>query len=124
MPRLPNQVNINAAAGSQWTSGYQLQNDNGTLLDITGMTFEFAIRPTASDITAPPLVSVNSTAATVQGYITVTVATATLLVVLSPTATALLGQSSYPYSLWMNPFTPGATDLVTGTSYCTLVPLP
>lgn len=125
MPTLPNHLNINSlAAGSQWTCSYQLQNDDGTLFNITGMTFEFVIRPTASDITAPALVTVNSTAATVQGYITVTVATATLLVVLSPTATALLGQSSFPYSLWMNPGTPSATDLVAGTSFCVLVPLP
>ena len=125
MPALPNHFNINSlAAGSQWTCGYQLQNDNGTLLDPTGATFEFVLRPTASDITAPALVSVNSTAATTQGYITVTVATATLIVVLSPTATALLGQSTLPYSLWMNPGTPSATDFVAGTSFCVLVPLP
>lgn len=125
MPALPNHFNINSlAAGSQWIGGYQLQNDNGTLLDITGMTFAFSIRPTASDITAPALVSVNSTAATTQGYITVTIATATLLVVLSPAATALLGQNAYPYAFWMNPGTPSATDLVVGTSFCVLVPLP
>lgn len=125
MPALPNHLNITSlAAGSQWTCGYQLVNDDNTLFNISGATFEFVIRPTASDITAPALVTVNSTAATTQGYITVTVSTATLLVVLSPTATALLGQSTFPYSLWMNPGTPSATDLVAGTSFCVLVPLP
>ena len=125
MPTLPNHLNINGlAAGSQWTCSYQLQNDDGTLFNITGMTFAFSIRPTASDVTAPALVTVNSTAASAQGYITVTVATATLLVVLSPAATALLGQNAFPYSLWMNPGTTSATDLVAGTSFCVLVPLP
>jgi len=125
VPALPNHLNITSlAAGSQWTCGYQLVNDDNTLFNISGATFEFVIRPTASDITAPALVTVNSTAATTQGYITVTVSTATLLVVLSPTATALLGQSTFPYSLWMNPGTPSATDLVAGTSFCVLVPLP
>ena len=57
MPTLPNHLNINSlAAGSQWTCGYQLQNDNGTILDITGATFEFVIRPTASDITGTHIV--------------------------------------------------------------------
>ena len=125
MPPLPNRLNISdLAAGSQWTRSYQLQNDDKSIFDITGMTFAFSIRPTASDITAPALVTVNSTAATTQGYITVTVAAATLLVVLSPAATALLGQNAYPYSFWMNPGTTSATDLVTGTSFCNLVPLP
>lgn len=94
------------------------------LFNITGATFEFVIRPNSSDTASPALVAVSSAASTVQGYITVTVATATLLVVLSPTATALLGQSAFPYALWMNPGTASATDLVTGTSFCTLVPLP
>lgn len=125
MPTLPNQLNISSqAAGSQWTQGYLLQNDDGSILNIAGATFEFVIRPNSADTTTPALVAVNSTASTVQGYITVTVATATLIVVLSPTATGLLGQSAYPYSLWINPGTVNATDLVTGTSFCKLVPLP
>lgn len=124
MPTLPNLINFTAAAGSQWTQGYQLTNDDSTLFNITGATFEFVIRPNAANTTSPALVSVNSTASTVQGYITVTVSTATLLVVLSPTATALLGEGAYPYALWMNPGTASATDLVGGTSFCKLVPLP
>lgn len=124
MPALPNQIQINVAAGSQWSQGYQLQNDDGSILDITGMAFEFVIRPNTSNVTEPALVSVSSTESSVQGYITVTVDTATLLVVLSPTATALLGQSAYPYSLWMAPGTSAQTDLVQGTSFCTLVALP
>ena len=123
MPGLPQQVQINVAAGSQWPQGYQLLS-NGTPADISGATFEIVIRPNTSDTTEPGLVSVNSTASTAQGYITITVDTATLMVVLSPTATALLGQSAYPYALWMNPGTPSQTDLVTGTSFCQLVPLP
>lgn len=124
MPTLPNQLNITVAAGSQWPQGYQVQNDDGTLVNLAGATFEFVVRPSTTDTTEPALVSVNSTASNAQGYITVTLATSSLLVVLSPTATSLLGQSAYPYSLWMNPGTPAATDLVNGTSYCTLVPLP
>ena len=123
MPALPQQVQINVAAGSQWPQGYQLLS-GGVPADIAGATFEFVIRPSTSDTTEPGLVSVNSTASSAQGYITVTVDTATLMVVLSPTATTLLGQNAYPYALWMNPGTPSQTDLVTGTSFCQLVPLP
>lgn len=124
MSGLPNQVQINVAAGSQWSQGYQLQNDDGSIFNITGMAFEFVIRPNASNVAEPAMVSVNSTASSAQGYITVTVETATLLVVLSPTATALLGQSVNPYSLWMNPGTSSQTDLVQGASFCVLVALP
>ena len=124
MSGLPNQVQINVAAGSQWSQGYQLQNDDSSPFNITGMTFEFVIRPNTSNAAEPAMVSVNSTASSAQGYITVTVETATLLVVLSPTATELLGQSANPYSLWMNPGTSSQTDLVQGTSFCVLVALP
>lgn len=121
MPALPNQVQANAAAGSQWVQTYTLQNDDGSLMNITSKTFEFVVRPSTSDKTQPAMIAVNSTAANAQGYITVTTATATLQVVLSPTATALLGQAAYPYSLWMDPGLPDATDLVVGTFFCQLV---
>ena len=121
MPALPNQQQINMAAGSQWSQSYQLQNDDGTLMDISGFTFEMVIRPSTSDHTQPALVAVNSTASSAQGYITVTVDTATLLVVLSPTATALLGQGSNPYALWMDPGDSDATALVVGTCFSQLI---
>lgn len=123
MPALPNQIQINVAAGSQWVQGYQLLS-NGAPMDISTYSFEFVVRPNASDKTEPALVAVNSTQSSSQGYIEVTVDTAVLIVVLSGTATALLGQSAYPYSLWLNPGTSSQVDLVTGTSFCQLVPLP
>ena len=123
MSGLPQQVQINVAAGSQWPQGYQLLS-NGVPADISTATFSFVVRPNTSDKTEPGLVSVNSIESNSQGYITATVETATLMVVLSPTATALLGQGTFPYALWMNPGTSAQTDLVTGTSFCQLVPLP
>jgi len=124
MPALPNQLNTTSAAGSQWVTTYTLQNDDGTLMNITGKTFEFVVRPSTTDVTEPALVAVNSTTAGAQGYITVSPSTSTVQVVLSPTATALLGQSSYPYSLWMDPGLTDATDLVVGTCFSTLVAAP
>lgn len=121
MPALPNQLQVNAAAGSQWVTTYQLQNDDGTLMAISGKTFEFVIRPNPSDTAEPAMVAVNSTASTAQGYITVTTATSTVQVVLSPTATALLGQGARPYTLWMDPGLPDATALVDGICFSNLV---
>ncbi|WP_157536205.1 hypothetical protein [Kitasatospora mediocidica] len=121
MPTLPNQLNTTSAAGSQWATTYTLQNDDGTLMNIVGKSFEFVVRPSTTDVAEPALVAVNSTTATAQGYITVTPSTSTVQVVLSPTATALLGQSAYPYSLWMDPGLTDATDLVVGTFFSSLV---
>lgn len=122
VPTLPNQVNVSdCVAGSQWVETYVLQNDDGTLMNIVGKTFEFVIRPSTSDTAQPAMVAVNSTASNVQGYITVTTATSTVQVVLSPTATSLLGQCADPYSLWMDKGLPDATDLVVGTFFSNLV---
>lgn len=121
MPALPNQVQAAAAAGSQWVQSYTLQNDDGTLMNITGKSFEFVIRATVADSSPSPLVKVNSTAATAQGAVTVTAASSTLQVVLSPAATALLGQGARPYTLWMDPGQPDATALVVGTFFSNLV---
>lgn len=120
MPQLPNQVNAQAVAGSLWDTDYQLFNDDGTPMNITGKTFELAIRSTISDAAPSPLVSVSSQVATAQGYITVNVNNSSLLVVLSPTATALLGRGARPYALWMDPGLVTATDLVTGTFFSVL----
>jgi hypothetical protein len=121
VPALPNRLNTTSAAGSQWAWSYQLQNDDTTLMNITGKSFEFVIRPTVADVTEPALIAVNSTASNAQGYITVTPSTSTVLVVLSPTATALIGANSYPYALWMDPGLPDATNLVGGTFFSSLV---
>lgn len=105
---LPQPHAITAPAGAQWVESYQLLDDNGALAAITGKTFQFAIRPSTADTTQPAMVAVNSTAANGQGYITVTVATSTLQVVLSPSATLLLGAGARPYALWMDNGQPDA----------------
>lgn len=121
MPALSNQLQANTAAGSQWVQSYVLQNDDGTAMNITGKVFEFVIRPNVSDTAEPAMVAVNSTAATAQGYITVTMATSTVQVVLSPTATTLLGQGARPYTLWMDNGQSDATALVVGTFFSTQI---
>lgn len=115
MPELPSLVNAEAIAGSLWDKGYQLFNEDSSLMNITTKTFSLVIRPTVTDASPSPLVSVSSQQATVQGYITVDTNASTLLVVLSPTATALLGRGARPYAVIMNPGLVDATDVIVGT---------
>ncbi|WP_152626477.1 hypothetical protein [Streptacidiphilus carbonis] len=123
MPELPLHHDITVTCGSQWNDdAYELKNDNGSLIDISTAEFEFVIRPNTVDRTQPGMVTVTSTQATAQGYITVTAATSTILVVLSPTATALLAGNAYPYDLWMNPGGPTAMVWVRGVVFSELAP--
>lgn len=123
MPVLPDQLNISVAAGSQWPESYQLLDENQQPINLTGMPVTFSIRNAVTDTNQPALVTINSTASTAQGYITVTLPN-TLLVVLSATATALLGQGARPYGLWTNPGQSNEQAWVTGTCYSSLVALP
>lgn len=123
MPTLPNQFNAQAVAGSVWDTNYQLQNDDGTPMSITGKSFEFVIRQAVTD-TGSPLVSVNSGGPTSMGSITVDTAASSVLVSLTPAATTLLGQGARPYALWMDPGLTTATDLVIGTFNSALAAAP
>lgn len=113
MPDLPLQWSTTTAAGSEWAADFTLLDDDGTPMAISGKGFEFVIRSTTVDAAPSPLVKVTSTP-TVQGYITVDTTAATVQVVLTPTATALLGKGSRPFALWMDPGRPQQTCLVEG----------
>jgi hypothetical protein len=119
VPVLPQQINIVIACGGQWPQGYTLTNDDGTPMDLSTAVFELVIRPTVTDVTEPALVSVTSAASSNQGYITIT--GNVVLVVLSPTATALLGAGARPYALWLDPGLSDATPIVVGTCFSDLV---
>lgn len=119
MPVFPMQANTTSAAGGQWTVGYTLTDDNNVPLDLTGATFEFVVRTALTDTAEPALVSITATE-TSQGYLAVS--GNTVLVVIYPPATALLGRNAWPYALWMNPGSPTtAVPLVEGTFYSGLV---
>lgn len=120
MGGLPNQWNASSPAGSQWAQNFQLQNDDGTPVNVSGWTWEFIIRPNVTDATSPALVQVT-TSATAQGYITIDAVTATVTVVLAPAATVLLGKGARPYTLWSNPGTTQAVAWVDGTFNTQLV---
>ncbi|MEU8968155.1 hypothetical protein AB0D11_02570 [Streptomyces monashensis] len=118
MTSLPNQVNFATAAGSQWAQTFQF-----TGVDLTGLSWEFVIRPNVNDTAQPPLVKVTTTVSA-QGQITVNTTTGTVQVVLTPAATSLLGMGARPYALWSNPGTTTATTWCDGTFNTQLAPAP
>ncbi|MFI2078470.1 hypothetical protein [Streptomyces triculaminicus] len=114
MAGLPMRWTTWAVSGSQWAVTFELRDDNGAPMNISGKAFEFVVRPTAADTTTPPLIKVT-TVSSAQGCITVDTTAATVQVVLSPAATALLGRGARAHALWMDPALPTAENLVEGT---------
>ena len=112
------QANLTTDSGSQWAQTFQFQG-----VDISGLTWEFVIRPSLTDTTQPPLIKVTTTVGS-QGQITADTVARTVQVVLTPAATALLGQGARPYALWSNPGTTSATTWCEGTFTSTTVPAP
>ena len=112
---LPNQANFATAAGSQWAQTFTISGAN-----ITGLSWEFVIRPTVTDATVPPLIKVTTTVSS-QGQISVNVSAGTVQVVLTPAATTLLGKGARPYALWSNPGTTSATAWCEGVFNTALV---
>jgi hypothetical protein len=108
--RLPNYYEIIAAQNSQFPISVQLQNDDGTLMDITGKTFEFVVRTKIDNESTTPLIRVGQTP-NAQGYITVNTTTSTVQVVVYATANTSAG--GY-YTLWMDPNLSDQTALVQG----------
>ena len=81
---------------------------------ISGATWEYVVRPTATDVSTP-LIDITTTVSA-EGQITVT-ATASLsqiLLTILPAATQPLAPGSYYHTLWMNPGTNAAFTWVTG----------
>lgn len=114
----------NATAGSQWVTSFTLTNDDETLMNIVGKSFEFVVRASATDTSPTPLAKVTSSAATAAGYITATAATSSLQVVLSPTATAGIPPTGSWHSLVMDPGLPDQSVVLSGPFYCQTAPTP
>lgn len=103
MSNLPAQVTFSSPAGSEWAQTFRMQG-----VDISGLDWEFVIRPTVVDRSDPPLVRVTPTVG-VQGQITVDTGTDTVQVVLTSAATTALGRGPNRYALWSNPGTASQT---------------
>lgn len=125
MALLPNPASITAAVGSQLVMTYVLKNDDDTLMNIVGKTFEFSVRTDPSQTTSTaPLFSVSSTASTSSGTILVTAGTSTVQVIVNSAAMALLTQASYYYTLWMDPGLADQTAQVNGTLFAQFTAAP
>ena len=117
---LPNNYAIVTAQGSQWSVIITVYNDDGSLTNIVGKTFEFVVRD-RTDAAGKVLFSVNNTSSTSSGTITVTTSTSSLQVVVTPAATNLLTAGGGPYTLWMDQGLSDATALLTGTFLASVV---
>lgn len=102
MPQLPTTANFATAAGSLWRQTFTLTDSDGTPIDLTGLAWEFVIRPTATDTTTPALVAVTTTPSS-QGQIDVVPLTGSVTVTLTSAATTPLGKGARPYALWSSP---------------------
>ncbi len=118
---MPNLYAIVGSQGSEWTGSFQIQNDDGTLADLTTKTVTFVARYSANDKASPPPVEVTSVASTSQGVITVDLTTSTVQVFVSATATNWPGGT---YALWMNPGLNDAEALAQGPFLLQETPTP
>lgn len=115
LPTVPAIWTTFATPGSVWSYTFQLLNDDGTLMNIIGKTFELVVR-TSVRAAGSPLYSVSNTASTASGTITVNTGTSTIQVTVNPAATNLLvANTVYSTTLWMDPSLSDATALLTGT---------
>lgn len=122
---LPNPASLTEAVGGQFTNVYTFHNDDNTLMDLTGKIFEFSVRTDSAQSSAvAPLFKVSSTASTVNGTITVNVVSSQVTVLITAAAMALLSQTQYYYTLWMDQGLPDATPMVSGTLFAQNVAQP
>lgn len=112
MPQLPNQ-DFATAAGSTWRRTFRITDENGPV-DLTGLGWEFVIRPNTTDAGIAAPVSVTTTPGA-QGQITVAPLAGTVTVTLTPAATRAIGPGSRPHALWSNPDTDTAICWCSGT---------
>ena len=125
MSSLPNLLSLSVAVGSQFSESFVFQNEDKSLMNLTGKIFEFSIRtdPIQTSATAP-VVSVNSTSSTANGTITVNTFTATVTVTVTATGMALLSQRQFFYTLWMDEGLADATAMVSGSMFASNVSAP
>lgn len=127
---LPTNYTVITASGSQWTSVVTVYNDDGSLADLTGKSFEFVVRnatspnPNVIGSIGAVVFSVNNTSSTANGTINVTVSSSQVQVIVTATAVNLLTQGGGVYTLWMDPSLADATALVTGQFLTQPVPAP
>jgi hypothetical protein len=100
------QVNWTIQSGSSNTAVFTLEDTDGSLYPLTGLTWEYVVRRDASDLSSAAVITVNETP-NAQGVVTVDLNASTVTVTLYPAATATLTQRAvYAHALWADPTDP------------------
>lgn len=123
---LPWTLQMPAGSLQQWTFTLTSPQPGGPPVPypVAGAAWEYVVRPSAADLTVPPLVDITTTASA-AGLITVTATSALSQAVLAiyPAATQSLA-GIYSHALWMNPGTPAALCVAEGTLQAVASPQP
>jgi hypothetical protein len=112
----PWSLKMDAGAEQQWLFTFTTGAPGGTTpWPISGATWEYVARTSATDLTVPPLIKINTVASS-AGLLTVT-STATVSSVqlaMYPAATVSLTPGTYYAALWMDPGTTSAVTIFNG----------
>jgi hypothetical protein len=103
----PWSLRMPAGSLQEWLFTFTTGAPGGTTpWPISGATWEYVVRTSATDLTVPPLISIT-TALTGAGQLTVTASatTSSVLLVMAPAATVSLTPGTYYAALWENPGT-------------------
>ena len=109
-------LKMDAGAEQQWLFTFTTGAPGGlTPWPISGDTWEYVARTSATDLTVPPLIKITSTPGS-AGVLTVTSTSAVSSVQLTmyPAATVSLTPGSYSHALWANPGTTSALTIFNG----------
>lgn len=118
---LPLPFTTQAYTGSQWLTVFQFLNSDGTLMDISGYTYQMVLR-TSTENTGTPVIVVTSSAPGENGSIVISTVNSTVTVTLTPVATSMLvSGDSYALTLWQDPDLSDASVVVNGSMYVTPV---
>lgn len=109
------QFNWTVGSGSVNTLTCTVKNTDGSLYDITGLSWAYVVRRDPGDGTTPAVVEVTQTP-NAQGQITVDTVNSVVTVALLPAATEdLPARAVYGHALWSGAGTTAATDWLWGS---------
>jgi len=112
----PWSLKMDAGAEQQWLFTFTTGAPGGvTPWPISGSTFEYVARTSATDLTVPPLIKITATPGS-AGLLTVTSTSAVSSVQLDmyPAATVSLTPGAYSHALWQNAGTTSAVTIFNG----------
>lgn len=112
MTTLPNPYAFTLPTGARWNATGTVYNDDGTLANLTGKTFELVLRDELG--TNGVVVASITTTGNTYGQLVVDTTASTVQIVLNPNAVAAILHGQAYYTLWMDPNLPDAEPLASG----------